>query len=171
GIPIMVLSYPATLAECNDPVNLDPEACELGSDPSMGALVVDLDDAGIGPIHAFLRFDFDDALVPADVITVTLRMVATDLSNAPSSGEVYRVEPFELMDLYAIQPATVGSVLAPDQGTVVENDVVEWPLPPDLLSGGETSLYLGVLPLSTNGTDYWNLDGLAPPELIIEQQP
>lgn len=171
GGPETLLIYPAALAECNDPVDLDPDVCELGGNPPMGTLVVDLDTAGVGPIHGYLRFDLDDAVVPDTVVSVTLRLVASDVSMSPSSGEVYRVEPFGLMDLYAVQPSPIGAVLAPDQGAVAPNDVVEWSLPPDVLSLGEPSLHLGILPLSTDGIDYWNLDGLVPPELVIEQQP
>lgn len=171
GSPTTVLGYPAALAECNDPINLDPDVCELGGNPAMGAMVVDSLDAGAGPIHGFLRFDLDDAVDPDLVVSVTLRLVATDPTVSQSSGEVYRVEPFGLMDLFSVQPATVGPMLAPDQGPVAGGDVVEWVLPPDVLSLGEPSLYLGILPLSTDGVDYWNLDGAEPPELIIEQQP
>jgi hypothetical protein len=43
-------------------------------------------------------------------------------------------------------------------------------LAPDLLPLGEPSLYLGILPRSTDGIDYWNLDGAQPPALVVEQQ-
>lgn len=171
GSPTTVLGYPAALAECNDPITLDPDACELGGNPAMGAMVVDSLDAGIGPMHGLLRFDLDDAIDPDLVVSVTLRLVATDPTVSQFSGEVYRVEPFGLMDLFSVQPATVGPMLAPDQGPVAGGDVVEWVLPPDVLLLGEPSLYLGILPLSTDGVDYWNLDGAQPPELIVEQQP
>jgi hypothetical protein len=171
GSPAAVLHYQAALAECNDPVYLDPDACELGGSPSMGAMVVDLIDVDAGPIHGFLRFDFDDALVPDLVVSVTLRMVATNVSTSSSSGEVHRVEPFELIDLFSFQPAPVGPLLAPDQGPVASGAVVEWALPPELLSLHESSLYLGILPLSSDGIDYWNLDGAVPPQLVVEQRP
>jgi hypothetical protein len=169
--PMTVLRYRAALAECNDPVNLDPDACELEAAPSMGALTVDLqNNTGIGPFHGYLRFDLDGALDPDLVVSVTLRLVATDSSSSPSSGEVHRVEPFELMDLFAYQPATIGPLLAPAQGPVAGGDVVEWLLPPNELPLDEPSLYFGIVPLSSDGIDYWNLDGAQPPELVVEQQ-
>lgn len=170
GSPITVLSYQAALAECNDPITLDPDACELVSDPPMGAMTVDLADGGVGPMNAYLRFDLDDAFVPDLVVSVRLRLVATDLTSATTSGEVYSVEPFVLMDLFSLQPAAIGAALAPDQGPVAASDVVEWTLPPDLFALGELSVYLGVLPISSDGVDYWNLDGVEPPQLIVEQQ-
>ena len=151
-------------------MGLDPDACELEAAPTMGALLVDVDDSGVGPFHAYLRFDLDGVLDPDSVVSVTLRMTATNVTMSSSSGEVHLVEPFDLMDLYALQPATIGPVLAPDQGAVAAGDVVEWSLPPDLLPLGDPSLHLGILPLSMDGIDYWNLDGAQPPELVVEQQ-
>jgi hypothetical protein len=170
GAPLTVLNHPAALAECNDPINLDPEVCKVEASPTPAALLVDLEDTGIGPFNGYLRFDLDGAVDPDLVVSVTLRMTVTSVSTSSSTGAVYLVEPFELMDLYAIQPASIGPALAPDQGAVVGNDVVEWSLPPDLLPLGEPSLYLGILAQSTDGVDYWNLAGAQPPELVIEQQ-
>jgi hypothetical protein len=170
GAPLTVLNHQAALAECNDPINLDPEVCKDEASPSPAALLVDLDDTAVGPFHGYLRFDLDGAVDPGLVVSVTLRMTVTSVSSSASSGAVYLVEPFELMDLYAIQPAPIGPALAPDQGAVAGNDVVEWSLPPDLLPLGEPSLYLGILAQSTDGVDYWNLAGAQPPELVVEQQ-
>lgn len=36
-------------------------------------------------------------------------------------------------------------------------------------AGGPASLYLGIVPTVTNGIDYWGIDGLEPPRLLIEQ--
>ncbi|MCA9707361.1 MAG: hypothetical protein KDK70_16020 [Myxococcales bacterium] len=173
GEPNVVLAYTAALTGCNDPINLDPDLCEMLAQPYPGAMTVDLDDRMIGPFHGYLRFDLDDALVPRAVVSVTLRLVATDdtSANGPSSGEVYAVEPFTYEDLFMLQPAPVGMALAPDQGAVDVGQVVEWPLPPDVLADGPTSLYLGVFPLDTNGIDYWGAEGPQPPELLVELLP
>ncbi len=166
------LQVVASLAACNEPLMPDPLTCTMSvAEPLGQAITVDGDDMGLGPYNSYLRFDFGAELVPGAVTSITLEMTVTDSmsAGASSSGEVYEVEPFTLADLSMFQPMPLGAVLGPDQGAVVQGQVVQWPLPPDLLDDGRTSLYLGVLAIATSGVDYWSNDGLEPPVLIIEQ--
>ncbi len=173
GVPLTVLSYGATLTGCNDPIGLNPDECEGIADPSPGAMLVDEAANGMGPFNSYLRFDLDDQLDIGAVVSVTLRITTTpsDSADSNASGEVWQVEPFTLDDLFMFQPATVGPLLAADQGAVFPDTVVQWPLPPDVLVPNRSTLYLGVVANSTNGIDYWAMNGLLPPELVVEQLP
>ena len=171
GPGLEVLNYPATVAACTEPLGLDPSYCAMVASPLPGAITIDQDDLMLGPFNGYLRFDLDGAVDPGAVLSVTLRMTTTGEMDADStsSGEVWEVEPFELAALFVLQPATVGPLLAPTQGMVESVDVIEWPLPPEVLTGGPSSVYFGVFPTVTNGVDYWGVGGMEPPVLIVEQ--
>jgi hypothetical protein len=104
------------------------------------------------------------------VDSVTLRLTATNNPKAPStqSGEIWEVESFTLTSLNTTVPAKIGNTaISPNQGAVALNQVVNWSLPNGIVSANQ-SVYLGLYPISSDGVNYWNTDGVAPPELIIE---
>ena len=47
--------------------------------------------------------------------------------------------------------------------------MVDWDLPLALIAAN-VPVFLGVYPVSANATGYWNLNGAAPPQLIIDYQ-
>ncbi len=173
GPGVEVLNFPASVAACTEPVGLDPSYCAMVASALPGAITIDQEDLMLGPFNGYLRFDLDDSIEPGAVVSITLRMTTTGEMSADStsSGEVWEVEPFGLADLSILQPATVGPMLAPTQGMVASVDVIEWPLPPELLAGDPSSVYFGLFPTVTNGVDYWGVGGMEPPVLIIEQMP
>lgn len=166
--PVQV-EVPASIAECTDPVQLDPAAC-AASDGST-SLSVDAQDSAFGgqPTSAWLRFDLPAEIRGLDVTSVRLRLVVTDEATADSdsTGEIWSVEPFDLSSLTRLQPQLI-EVLAPDAGPVTHGAVVDWPLPS---STAEASvLYLGVIAVSDDGVNYWNNEGASPPALVIDAE-
>ena len=161
--------FVAAIALCTDPVMLDPDACEGATGPNHMRVDTQFTELGNEPATAWLRFDVDDTVVVTGSTTVTLQLVVGDTPDGDSnaSGEVWEVEPFTAADLSNTQPATVGAVLGDDLGAVTFGETVQWSLPSTLIAPGE-SVYLGVLPVSNNGVDYWNANGDEPPRLIIE---
>ena len=136
-----------------------------------GEFSIDQSDSGtLKPIYAFLRFDVDDTIAGKTLDKVTLRLTASNTAKAASnaSGEIWEVEPFTLASLSTTVPAKQGNMaISPNQGAVALNQVVNWSLPKGTVSANQ-SVYLGVYPLSSDGTNYWNNDGAAPPQLIID---
>jgi hypothetical protein len=162
----MEIEYTATIAECMSPVNPDPAGCELAT--GFGTMNVDESDSATGePNYAFVRFDIDAWLADETIDAVTLRLVAADTAKAegPNSGEVRQVEPFVYDDLLMGAPQSI-QLLSGDVGRVVQGQIVEWDLSVIIVSAGAV-ICLGVVPQSSDGVDYWNLNGITPPRLIV----
>jgi hypothetical protein len=162
--------FPAAVAECIEPSTPDPAFCR--SSNGNHELVADIKDSTtMKPWHGFVRFDPANTLAARTITSVTLRMVATNASNAagPSSGEIWAVQPFALADLSVAEPAKVGVVLAPDQGAVTKLQTVDWPLPTTAVPP-TGSVYLGLFPTGSDGVNYWNIDGATPPRLLVDAQ-
>lgn len=171
GSPIVTNSYAASIAECVDPLVLDPDACE--ADAGAGHLNVDLEDGpNNSPVYSFLAFPIDGAIAGHTVIDVELALtVSSELgSNSSSSGEIWRVTAFALSDLSSAVPTQIGNQpLAGDAGTVALSRTVTFNLPPSSVAAN-TTLYVGIYPLSTNGVNYFNNTGATPPLLSITHQ-
>lgn len=154
------VEYVATVAECLNPSAPDPAKCRSVNGAKQ--LVVDLmDTTTSNPWYGYVRFD---PAVPGELVSATLRMVATSdaKADAPASGEVWEVAPFALADLSTSVPAKV-RMLANDPGPIVPDQVVEWPLATTTVPS-----YFGIYPTNTDGTNYWNLDGTDPPRLLVD---
>jgi hypothetical protein len=122
------------------------------------------------PIYAFLRFEVNGTIANKVVDAVTLRLTATDAPKAPgnASGEIWEVESFTMATLATTVPAKLGNTaISPNQGAVTQNQEISWPLPSGIVAPN-TAVFLGLYPLSTDGVNYWNNDGAAPPQLIID---
>jgi hypothetical protein len=159
--------YVASVADCIDPLAPDLTACQARKGPSQ--LVSDRNDtATLTPWYAYVRFDFDSQLAGAKLASVVLRAAATDSADAPSnmSGEIWQVSEFTETDLATTVPTKLAR-LAPDQGAVVNRQIVEWQLPAMSIAAG-TPLCLGILPTTDDGVHYWNLLGADPPRLIVD---
>jgi hypothetical protein len=167
------VDYSALLAECVGDDGLDPDACEdYAGEGVPGHMAIDLVSDDDELLVAYLAFPVDAALQGKTVTAVTLRLETTDLtwSESDATGEIWAVEPFTLSDLFSLQPAKTGATaLAPDQGPAGLSQPVSWSLPVDSVSPDST-IYLGLFPVSTNGVYYWNLDGTAPPVLVVDYQ-
>ncbi len=163
------VAYTGVVADCIDPTLPDPDACEtfVGT----GALTVDGNRVTTAtPRHAFLRFDLDGVLQGATIDAVALRVVVTNGSGADSTStaEVWEVAPFTRPDLFMAEPAQVSAgPVSPDQGAVVQGQEVLFPLPTTLVVA-DGSVFLGLFPLTSNGVDYFNLNGAEPPQLIVD---
>lgn len=121
------------------------------------------------PIHSFIRFDIDDAIMGKTIDTVTLRLKVTASMKASStqSGEIWRVQLFTESSLHMSEPAKVGGTpIGMDKGAVIQNQVLDWSLPASLVAPNQ-GVFLGVFPLSSDGVNYYNTDGAEPPRLII----
>ncbi len=171
GAPIVSTTYAASIAECIDPLVLDPDDCE--ADAGAGHLNVDLEDgATASPVQSYLAFPIDGAIAGHSVLDVTLSLtVSADLgSNSNSSGEIWLVSAFSLADLSSAEPTKIGNQpLAADLGSVALSRTVTFTLPPASVAPN-TTLYLGIYPLSTNGVNYYNNAGATPPQLSITYQ-
>ena len=163
-----VFRYTATVAECVDPANPNPDTCR--SIKGQDQLVADGSDATtMQPWDAFVRFDLDAAIAGKIIKTVHLELTVTSDSLAPSSssGAIWQVAMFDKPSLYTAEPAKMGSAaIAPAQSNVVNLQVVTFVLPNALVSPG-SSVYLGVFTTSQDGVNYWNLAGANPPVLAI----
>jgi hypothetical protein len=131
---------------------------------------VDESDSATGqPHYSFIRFDIDDWISDQRIDEVTLRLVVANTMKAagPRSGEIWEVTPFTYDDLLVAAPAWVGQgPVSPDAGAVNQGEAVTWTLPASVVGAG-TAVFLGVYPLSTDGVDYWKLNGADPPRLTI----
>lgn len=166
GAGPVTLTYPAAVADCVYIGMEDPDVCAAA--PPVNTMTVDGAVSTVMlPGHSFLRFDLDGQLAGATVTEVRLRLTVSDDSNAASvsTGELHEVAPFTRMDLFTAAPATVAP-LGGDQGAVMPNDPVEWVLPSGIVAA-DGSVFLGVLPVDTDGVDYWNNDGAMPPVLLV----
>jgi hypothetical protein len=162
------LSYPATVAECVDPMQPDPAKCRMIKGNTQ--LVIDNKDATTGhPWNAFIRFDLDDALAGHTVTHVALRVTATDDSLAPSpdSGTPYSVAAFTLQSLTGTLPAKVGGPLVASKGPVTQLEAIDFELPP-AIAAASSPVYIGLFPTNNDGVNYWNRDGATPPVLLVD---
>lgn len=165
----VTLSYTAAVADCIYIGMEDPDVCATA--PPIDTMTVDSSvSSTMLPGHSYLRFDLDGQLSGKTVTEVRLRLTVSDDMNAASvsTGEVHEVAPFSRMDLFVAAPMSLG-LLGGDQGAVMPNDVVEWPLP-NALVAPNGSVFLGLLPLNADGVDYWNAKGLTPPVLLVTME-
>jgi hypothetical protein len=168
GAMAVDIEYTAVIAECVTTTAPDPDVCLAAQNDDVFTV-----DASDGPmsnvIHGYLRFNLDNQLAGRTVTNVTLRLtVGTNMNaQAPMSGEIWQVAPFTRPDLFLMIPAAM-TMLASDQGAVVLGQVVDSVLPTSLVAANG-AVYLGVVPLAsrTDGVDYWNLQGVDPPKLIV----
>jgi hypothetical protein len=162
------LELSATIAECTDPVQLDPPACAASDSPSISVDAVDSAFAN-QPTSGWLQFEVPEALSTLRVTSVRLQLVVTDHGSADgdAAGEVWSVQPFDLETLTEVQPTSIER-LAESFGPVTQGDVVEWHLPASAVA--TSSVHLGVIAVSTDGVNYWNNDGPIPPVLLIDAE-
>lgn len=165
-----VVTLAPDIAECTDSVDHDPDLCEeVNGD---GNMVADGLDAGSDQeSRIFIRFPALPNANVEDVVAVRLELTVTDDANAASSssGEVFETVPFGLAELQSDQPSIVGGVIGEDQGDVTELRVVTFQLPTAVLVQDQ-ALHLSIVNPTSNGVNYWNLDGTDPPRLVIELQ-
>jgi len=163
-----IFTYVATVAECINPALPDPDTCR--SIKGNAQLVADGSDAStMQPWYAYVRFDLDGRFAGQSIKTVHLRLTVTDdsLAASASSGAIWQVAMFDKPSLYTTVPAMVGSAaIAPAQSSIQKLEVVTFSIPTDLVAANG-SLYLGVISTSTDGVNYWNLDGANPPRLDV----
>ena len=164
----ITVSIPPTVAACINPMALDPAACEAQA--GTGLMDVDTEAGDLTAVfHSFIRFDINaPSLAGKTIDGVTLRLVVgpyrlTSASN--QTGQLWEVGPFTFDDLSTSAPPKV-KVLGDDQGAVKPGQVVTWPLSPALIAAG--AVCLGLYPVSSDGVDYWNKNGMEPPELIVD---
>ncbi|HHH31453.1 MAG TPA: hypothetical protein ENK57_24320 [Polyangiaceae bacterium] len=159
------------MADCILHQEPDPDECgQFASEGPTGVGEIDVDetaDSTVGKVvRAYLRFDLPPGARQATGFT--LRLTNTGITNAssPGSGAIYEVQPFVRQDLFSGPPAHVsGAALAGDQGPVMDNQVVDWPLPGSLAQGD--AVFLEVIATDDNGVRYWNNNGSSPPNLIV----
>jgi hypothetical protein len=171
GAAPVVVSYPATVADCLLTGTADPDLC--ANTHPVGHMSVDLDvDLLMVGSQVYIRFEPDNQ-VAGTVISAEIRLtVGSDTAAASTqTGELFRVEPFIRSDLFVDPPPTVvGNLLGMNQGAVVPGDTVVWPLPVSAVQPG-TPICLTVKPVNSNGVDYFNLVGATPPELVVTTTP
>jgi hypothetical protein len=162
------VTYTASIAECLDPGDPDPAFCRANNGAT--ELPVDLDDDNLGvPFYSYVRFDFDQAIAGREVMAVRLSLVVTDgsQSHGPNAGEIWRVATFTAAELNTQTPAQLGgAAIAGDQGPVVQLEEVTWSLPTAIIDNN--FLCLGIVPVSGNSVNYWNLMGPNPPRIRID---
>lgn len=165
------VTYTAAVADCVRPTMPNPDTCE--TEVGAGTMTVDTEydpPIDLTPRHSYLRFDLDGTLAGKTIDGATLRVRVTAISGAESNqtGELWQVQPFTRNDLFVSTPSAVGSSpIADDQGPVALSELVSFSVPTSLISPNG-SVYLGLLPLTTNGVDYYNANGAEPPVLVVD---
>ena len=164
--------YAPVYAECLNPVAPDARGCDdrntltVDSDFRPAAMVTS---TSLGARGAFFRFDLDQQLVGRVIESAFLELNVADFDEAksPQTGELWEVEPFDPATTSVRSPARVGANLAPSHGPVTPGTKVQLQIPPTKLRPN-SSLYLGVLPSSNDGVDYYDKLGVKPPTLVIQ---
>jgi hypothetical protein len=169
-------SYVASIADCINASDPNPDTCESTTGPNL--MSVDSLDAQTGAAnHSYVRFDVDDALAGVQVTAIRLLLRTGPNINASSdqSGEVWQVGTFERADLFVAAPTNEGSApLAESMGGTdpeaigTSQDVV-WSLP-STVAVPNAPLCLGILPASDDGVDYLNANSPTPPTLTVEYE-
>jgi hypothetical protein len=165
------VGYEAAIADCINPGAPDPDACALEVGQDRITVDTEFDEmTDPTPRQVYLRFEIGNELAgkTIDLAGVHLRVPSTSGSDSNQTGDMWLVAPFDRAALFVAAPATMGSrPISPDQGTVAQGELVVFPLPASAVVAGGT-VYLGILPLSTNGVDYFNLAGEDPPVLVVD---
>ena len=165
-----MFDVPAILATCTDATNNDPAAC-VASTTVEGFSVDQTNGSAMNlPTYGFVGFDLGAVPQGAQIVSATFILHTTNTASADAdqTGEVWRTEPFTLASLGVGQPTAIGNApIAPDMGAVVADQDVSWSLPVDAIDPS-AGLYLAILPVSTQGVDYWSTAGDVPPRLVLE---
>ncbi len=169
GAPAEQVTYAAAVAACINTTMPNPSTC--ATENGGNRMSVDLQGTpGNTPRHSYVRFNLDGTLSGKTVDQVTLRVVVSTVMGAESdqTGEVWQVAEFDQGSLNGTVPGQLGSSpLAPNQGMVALGEEVTFTLPSSTVTPNG-SVYLGIVPVTTNGVDYWNLIGTDPPTLIVD---
>lgn len=163
--------YAPVYAECLNPLKPDPRGCD-----DRNTLTVDTEfvpsgvvtSVSLGPRAAYFRFDLDQQLVGRVIESAFLELNVGAFPEADSTqtGELWEVEPFDPSTTSVRSPARVGANLAPSYGPAAPGSTVQLQIPPTKIRPN-SSLYLGVLPSSSDGVDYYDNSGLKPPTLVV----
>lgn len=159
--------YEAVVADCINPLTPNPDTC--AAELPAGLITVDQDQKGMGERHSFLRFDLDDVFVGKTVDAVTLRLRVPMLSGSDSdqTGDLWLVTAFTRADLFVAEPSNVGSSpVVASLGATPQGALVEFTLP-TAIAVVDGSVFFGLRPVSTNGVDYIDSDGVEPPVLEV----
>jgi hypothetical protein len=162
--------YSATIAACTSPAPNKAGTAYCENDTGTNEMSVDKkDDSEKIPFHSYVSFEIDAKLVGFTPTKVTLQLHTTNNSkaNADQTGEVWQVSQFTMSSLDQQAPTSL-VMLAANKGAIGANQLVEWDLSPATVVQPNTILYLGIIPVSTSGVNYWNKNGLKPPKLIIQ---
>lgn len=165
-------AFAAAHADCVGLTSPDPDSCATAAGTT--GMTVDLSTEVGGDdqeVAVFLAFALDDSFTADQVQSVTLELASGGFGGeSDDSGEVWLVEPFTRDDLFTAAPARVGTApIASSLGPVGSCEVTSWTL--DLAPEPSTTVYLGLYPLSSNGTDYFGLGGEFEPRLRIALTP
>lgn len=155
----------AAIAVCTQDTVFDPAECAMEAGPE--SFTVDLSDGGMFVDTGWLRFDFDDTLADATIVSMELVVVVgSDASDeSGSTGELWTTEPFDLAALSLGNPATV-ELVGEDLGAVALGAEIVWPLPVELFAGGD-SLHFAIVPVVSDGLDLLDATSDTPPRLRI----
>lgn len=154
----------ATVADCVDVATPDPDACE--AELGVGHMWIDTNLTATGSArHIFLRFD--PPPIPPEAVSAELVMTVSDhgVADADQTGELWATDAFTRADLFGTVPANSGgAAVGADQGSVVAGAIISWTLPLAALSG---PLHLALRPVTSSAPVYWNLNGTAPPKIVV----
>jgi hypothetical protein len=161
----------ATVADCVDAANPDPDVC-AAVDPEVFRVDLEVSEMGNAMAVGFVRFEPGGPIVGRTIVRAEVRFRVGSKSGADSTqtGRLWQVEPFTRADLFLTPlPAQVGQVVGGDLGAVTQNQVVTWPVPTTLISPGDP-LCFGIFPVNNNGVDYLGIASASPPALFVEYQ-
>lgn len=165
-VPLEPVTVVASLATCvlltiDQLGYVGPAACETLAEEEdkrgqMGVMILDTAFNGGGegrPAQVFLRFEIP-ATPPGTVLTGATLSVQASTSGeggGPSSGDLYKVSPFDAESLKVGAP--VGVKLTADPGPAVSGKPSIWPIEGQQITP-EQPLFLGLVALDSNGVLY-----------------
>jgi hypothetical protein len=157
--------YDAAIAVCTQDTVFDPMVC--AEEAGIDQLTVDLADDGDLVSTGWIRFDLDDTLAGATIVSAELVLVVGSETNdaSGSTGELWTVESFDLAALMVGYPAALELVGA-DLGPVRLGDEIVWSLPAELVEA-DASLHLAIVPVATDGLDVLDGNSDMPPRLRV----
>jgi hypothetical protein len=150
---------------CTEDTVFDPVQCAV--EAGVDQITLDAQDNGMLVCNVWLRFDLDDALAGAELISAELTAtVGPDADDdSQSSGELWTTQPFDLVSLTVANPAAI-EMIGADQGAIRIGAEITWSIPIELVVVGE-SMHLALVPVTTDGLDLWGDSSELPPRLVV----
>ncbi|WP_106392371.1 hypothetical protein [Enhygromyxa salina] len=163
----------ASFVGCRGTDNYTPAECALwaGQGQANAVAIDESSDSGHFLV-ACLAFPKEPALEGKTITKVSLEMhtINTFWAGSDSSGEIWKVEPFTVVDFFLGVPLLAGDEPVASNSEVGPIDApIQWELHSEVFIPDEAT-YLCAYPLSDDGLYLYSHEGLVPPKLHVAYQ-